>query len=76
MAEYRDCEYGDYRGMNNEAPHWSECFKPTNSALKKAWDDYKAFRIDFLDNVAQENRLNTDDWGLEDYEQFAEIMEI
>ena len=75
VTEMRDCEYGDYKDMNNERGWWDD-FNPSNKAVAKAYAKYKTFWYDILDDIAIDNHLDTSDWEVDDYQMFAEIMDL
>ena len=71
----RDCEYGDYRYMNNEREWWDD-FSPRAVDCETAQRKYKEAYYEILDEIAHDNGLDSSEWGHDDYVMFAEIMEI
>ena len=75
MAELRDCEYGDYKDMNNDVAWWDDFF-PRNDARKAASVKFNEAIRETLDDIAYENGLNTDGWEEHDYDMFREAMDL
>lgn len=68
-----DCEYGNYKDMNNER-NWRDDFFPRKKAREDAQEKYKEWERDILNEIAHENGLDTSGWDTYDYWDFQEIM--
>lgn len=75
MTPTWDCEYGNYRDMNNECD-WRDDFFPRKRARQEAQDKYNEWKREMLDEIADDNGLDTSDWTKEDYGDFADMMDL
>lgn len=72
----RDCEYGNYRDMNNDVD-WSDNFYPRAKERDSACMYYDEMVRDLLDEIAENFfGLDTREWGKRDYEIFTERVGI
>ena len=68
----RDCEYGNYRDMNNEV-EWYDDFFPNKKECASAYAEYKMRWYEAVEEIAEcMFGFNTDNWEKEDYEIFCE----
>lgn len=70
-----DCEYGNYRDMNNEYD-WRDDFFPRKKARQEAQDKFYEWKREMLDEIADDCGLDTSDWTREDYSDFADMMDL
>ena len=72
----RDCEYGNYRDMNNDYD-WADDFWPRAKECSKAIEYYDDRIKDLVEEIAYSFfGLNTDDWDSRDFEIFKERVGI
>lgn len=63
----RDCDYGDYKYIANEKPHWTEIFT-LGDEQEKIGEMY----WEFLEEAARLCGLDTSDWDREDWWDFED----
>lgn len=74
----RDCEYGNYRDMNNDR-NWWEDFFPRKTARAQARIKYDEMMREVLQDIASENGFSyeqTKDWTWDDWDMFRECMDL
>lgn len=70
-----DCEYGNYKDMNNEVL-WQDDFFPSRQAREEARSKYKECWYEILSEIAAENGLDTSAWDEMDFNDFADRMDL
>ena len=71
----RDCEYGNYRDMNNEVD-WFDDFYPNTKRCSEALAEYDWRWREIIADLAYTFGLDTDEWNDTDYEIFCERIGI
>lgn len=75
MTPTWDCDYGNYRDMNNEYD-WRDYFFSGKKARQKAKDKYHQWWMEIVDEIAHDNGLDTTEWTMDDYRWFSEEMDL
>ena len=70
-----DCEYGNYKDMNNER-YWYDDFYPNGKLCEKAHKAYTDIERDALETAADVCGLDTSDWNGDDWEIFKDKVGI
>ena len=72
---YRDCEYGDYKDMNNERGWWDDFF-PKTRECQTAQEEYNVYKYEALSDIALMFGLDTAEWTRDDYDLFVDMVGI
>ena len=73
-----DCEYGNYKDMNNET-HWADNFFPKKPARESARKKFDEAMREILQEIADDNGFSyeqTDKWDWDDWYYFREAMDL
>jgi hypothetical protein len=74
----RDCEYGDYKDMNNER-EWYDDFFPRKPAREAARAKFDEVMREVLEEIADDNGFGyeqTSKWTWDDWNIFREAMDL
>lgn len=78
MTEYRDCEYGNYRDMNNET-YWGDDFCPKRPAREAARAKFDEALREVLEEIAIDNGFSSEEyeqWDTYDWDYFRDALDI
>lgn len=73
-----DCEYGNYKDMNNET-YWADDFFPKKPAREAARMKFDEALREVLQEIADDNGFSyaqTDEWDRYDWDNFREAMDL
>lgn len=74
----RDCEYGDYKDMNNDR-EWYDDFFPRKTARASARIKFDEALKEVLQEIADDNGFSyeqTNEWTWDDWYMFREAMDL
>ena len=66
----------DAYGVDTDSHHWSDDFDPRRPARDAARAKFDEGIRDLLDEIADDNGLDSSEWGWEDYDYFRELMDL